>query len=353
MIKFKKLVFIIFIFILLFYFNNKIFSQTNQLNNLKPIAKISYFSGKAKIFKQNEQKEYEINLDLLISSDDIVTTEKESKVEIVLLDKNTTITIFENSKLSLSQILNNNNENTTFLSIFYGKIKLFVSKLTGKEEFVVNTPTGIASVRGTEFEVASSDLGDSIIKVYEGKVQVYDDDEKNSIFVEQNETTIIEFNKKPQKISQQNIKEEHKSIDNFINLRNRYSSEIAKIRIKEIFKILNILNKNTKFLESKVNEIYNNAWFQKIFQLIKEKKELNPQEKGYWSAFRNMLSSINYITYKNIYKIKILVELIKNLLPKANLTQSEINNYYKQLNETIQNIENLFIKLIILNKILN
>lgn len=341
--------------LILFIFLKSTILLSQTLTNLpdKPIGKLSYFTGKGKIYKTTEKKEYDLKIDFLISSDDIIFTEKESKVEITLLENKTVITIFENSKLSLSQILNKNNDNSTVLSLFYGKIKLIISKITGKEEFIVNTPTGIASVRGTDFEVATSELGDSLIKVYEGKVQVYDDDEKYFVETIENETTIVEFNRKPQKIEKEKLKEEHLNIDSFINIRNKYSAQIANLRIKEMFKILNILNKNIKFLDSKVNEIYNNKSFQQIFQILKEGKELDPQQKGYLTAFRNMLSTINYITYKHIYKIKIIVELIKNILPKANLSQNEINNYQKELNRIIENIETLFTKILILNRILN
>jgi len=54
-------------------------------------------------------------------------------------------------------------------------------------------------------------------------------------------------------------------------------------------------------------------------------------ELGYLQTFRNILSQINYLSFKNIYKAKILYELINNLISKAELTEKEKNEYIKSL----------------------
>jgi|GEM_PF-6600966 hypothetical protein len=339
--------FILFLIInLLFIFSP--YSILSQQNSSETFAKITFFSGNGKVIKTKVNKEYNLELNQLIDKDDTIQTFKESKVEITIIEKGTVITIYENSKLSISNILNQYNDKTTLINLFYGKIKLIVSKLTGKEEFIVNTPTGIASVRGTEFEVAASDLGDSLIKVNEGKVEVFDDDEKYSIYTNENESTYIEFSKKPTKVDDPLIKD----TDNFLNYKNIYSAQIAKIRLKLIFTFLNNLDKNLKLIEKRIDEIYNNKFFQKIIELRREGKMLGSIELGYLQTFRNILSQINYLSFKNIYKAKILYELINNLISKAELTEKEKNEYIKSLKNFNNNIQRIFTKLLIINKYL-
>jgi len=318
----------------------------NSIAQDKTIGTITYFAGKGSVLRSGNGANEVIDLDMLIYNDDVITTEEESKAEITITETGTIITIFENSKMSLSDILNASEQKTTFINMVFGKIKMAVAKLAGQEEFIVNTPTGVASVRGTEFEVAISDVGDSLISVKEGSVEVIAEDEKSSIMATQGKNIVVELDALPQDYTGE------ETVDEWLKNQNSMFTKIGLIKLKKLFVRLSIFGKNLSLIEKNLNEIYNNKTFQNILEKKKKGKTITPKEEGYWSAFRKRLLSLNTITYKMLNKMVITVDLISRIAQKLSLDDEEIRKIYNEGKKFKIGVDRVLKKLYILNQIL-
>jgi len=98
---------------------------------------------------------------------DYVKTEKDSELEIELLDK-TIIKIFENTIVKLEI---NSKEKQTFIRRVYLDIGKLFTKGEHKYEFSIQTEAGVAAVRGTEFLCEYSNNMAKVV-VYKGKVSL-------------------------------------------------------------------------------------------------------------------------------------------------------------------------------------
>lgn len=117
-------------------------------------------------------------IDMPVYANTEIRTGEESSCEIELED-GTVIKVGENSDFIVNEILKSITEKPkkrSLFSLLKGKVRSIVSKLKGKDSsFEINTPNGVASVRGTDFGVIFNEqTGKSDILVFKGLVALLD-----------------------------------------------------------------------------------------------------------------------------------------------------------------------------------
>jgi hypothetical protein len=83
-----------------------------------------------------------------------------------------TIRIAENTQLLLDEVVLDAGRSSVGLRAVVGAVLCKVGKLSGDERFRVVTPTAVVGVRGTEFSVAVSAGGDTVLEVQQGSVAI-------------------------------------------------------------------------------------------------------------------------------------------------------------------------------------
>ena len=82
------------------------------------------------------------------------------------------IRIKQRSKVIIANLINKENNESTYLGLDVGKMLCKPKKLLKSEKFIVKTPTAVAGVRGTQFTVETDKARTTRIKVFDGKVKV-------------------------------------------------------------------------------------------------------------------------------------------------------------------------------------
>ncbi len=122
-------------------------------------------------YKNYLKKEFinSLNAGSELFNNDLVRTGSDGFVKFTYLDDGTTIKINKDSELYIRGQVSNKNINKR-INMSNGLIKLDVSK-QNQDEFVIITPTSVASVKGTSFILDSKEDGDNFYG-YEGVVEV-------------------------------------------------------------------------------------------------------------------------------------------------------------------------------------
>ena len=122
-------------------------------------------------YKNYLKKEFinTLNAGSELFNNDLVRTGSDGFVKFTYLDDGTTIKINKDSELFIRGQVSNKNINKR-INMSNGLIKLDVSK-QNQDEFVIITPTSVASVKGTSFILDSKEDGDNFYG-YEGVVEV-------------------------------------------------------------------------------------------------------------------------------------------------------------------------------------
>lgn len=104
------------------------------------------------------------------------------------------INIQENTTFQIKTLVTEGNKNRSIFKIVLGTISIFVNKITGKEQdYEVEAPTSVASVRGTQFQMSvyvdedykgkghdeeQADKTITVVSVQEGQVELSSEDRK-------------------------------------------------------------------------------------------------------------------------------------------------------------------------------
>ncbi len=320
-------------------------------NDNDVLGTVTYLIGDVTVERSEKEIEEKLEIDSLIYQGDVITTSKESEVEIQLIKKSSIITIYENSKMNLSVILGNKkDEKKTVLGLFFGKVKNVVNKITGNSSYEVQTPNGAASVRGTEFVVAASDLGDALIAVDEGAVEVYSENQNNkksgSVTVQKGKTAEMEFEKDP-KLAK------YDSIDKWLELRNKKVQEIGKYKLKSFYRVTMSLEDILHIFDKQFDSVINNKTFKSAFNKVREGKNLSIKEKYYWRYSVTKINSMMEPIVKLSNKIITLATLSNNLSSKLDLLDSEISDIKSYSERTIVNVKKKQKKYYVIYKALN
>ena len=124
-----------------------------------------------------------LNAGTELFNNDLIKTGSDGFVKFSYLDDGTTIKIHHDSELYIRGQVNNKSINKR-INMSNGLLKLNVSK-QNEDEFVVITPTSVASVKGTSFILESKEDGDKFYG-YEGIVEVLNKESNQVIKLSKN-----------------------------------------------------------------------------------------------------------------------------------------------------------------------
>lgn len=100
-------------------------------------------------------------------AEDKVRTGPSSVARVKLAD-GTKVLLLQNSQAEMSSLTTVEKS----IRLLKGRLRAIVSRIKGGNNFKITTPVGVASVRGTDFEVSVGDDGNMEVKVFEGSVAV-------------------------------------------------------------------------------------------------------------------------------------------------------------------------------------
>ncbi|MBL8709605.1 MAG: FecR domain-containing protein [Rhodospirillaceae bacterium] len=114
--------------------------------------------------------EMPVNTGAEIVATDTIRTGADSRAEVTFSD-GSVLTIGADSEVVVAQFAPDEAEANAFLDLLSGIVRVTVNKATGWGKFDVRTSTAVASVRGTEYLVDSTDAASAVF-VVEGRVAV-------------------------------------------------------------------------------------------------------------------------------------------------------------------------------------
>jgi hypothetical protein len=140
------------------------------LINNETLAIVTKSTGDVK-YKNYLSNEFSNDLKMgsQIFNNDLIVTDSDGFVKFSYLDDGTTIKIHHNSELYVRGQINKQSISKR-INMSNGLLKLDVSK-QNDDEFMIITPTSVASVKGTSFILESNEDGDKFFG-YEGTVEI-------------------------------------------------------------------------------------------------------------------------------------------------------------------------------------
>ncbi len=242
----KHIKLILFIFVLV---ANHLFSQEKS-SNIEEIKKRDGAGSKALVvFKQGNTFLFRNNIktgiqpNTIIQENDVIKTEKDSYVNLQL-SNGVIVRIGENSQITLNQLLRRDNIEEYNLLLSQGEVLSKVEKDKKKQiKLEIQSPTAIASVRGTEFLVESNP-NSTTIAVNEGKVEVSSIDGSQKQTIEAGEKIVATFNQQKKSIMETYEKQKFKMIE-----------ELEKTKKQNFENVLKQIEQNQKMIEEQKNKI--------------------------------------------------------------------------------------------------
>ncbi len=201
---------------------------------------VVYTKGECYLIRNNSQSSLKVNT--IILEQDIIKTKKNSNVNIQL-SNGVLIRIGEESQITLKKILNQNRDEEFELQLNNGNILSKVEKEKNKNKNIklnIQSPTAIASVRGTEFYVETS----TTIAVNQGKVEVSSIDGTQKQTVEAGEKIMATFQELKKSILETYEKEKFKMIQ-----------ELDKTKKQNLENVIKQIENNQKLIEEQKNKI--------------------------------------------------------------------------------------------------
>ena len=191
--KFYKLftsLFVLFLFLSL-YVNPAIAKKNATLNKLR---------GNVNVFKPGETKGVKGKIGmLLLVGDKVVTTGKDSRADIIFPDGDI-VRVMPDTGLIIEESYFKKKIFRVQIKLFAGKIFNIVFQKYNKEsKYMVKTPTAVTGVRGTIWSAETSEGGEDLIMVKEGKVAVINPEvaPEKEIMVSELMKTIVKENTPP------------------------------------------------------------------------------------------------------------------------------------------------------------
>jgi len=133
-----------------------------------PVGTVTFARGNADITRPGAAAEpLKIGDDVYVG--DIVRTKTGAKVEITFTDESI-VRLAQKSRMEISEYMVKKKQQRSRLSLFRGKLQSLVKRVAGRtwgrnksHQFLIQTPTAVCGVRGTEFFSIVSSEGDSFI----------------------------------------------------------------------------------------------------------------------------------------------------------------------------------------------
>ena len=173
----NKIYHIIKINLLLLFLSLNIFCQES-------LAIVTKSSGNVQ-YKYYLNKDFvkKLNFGAELYNNDLIKTGNDGFIKFSYLDDGTTIKIHNDSELYIRGQVNNKNINKR-INMSNGLLKLDVSK-QNEDEFMIITPTSVASVKGTSFILESNNDGDKFYG-FDGIVEVLNKESNQIIKLSKN-----------------------------------------------------------------------------------------------------------------------------------------------------------------------
>jgi hypothetical protein len=147
----------------------------------KRVAVITELKGSATVKSAGGSREYDAYPDMGLNQGDYITTESNSSVKVVIKDRNDEFTIGSNAVVSISILADKGKDKKSKLKLLSGSVWSNVNKLSGGDDYEVETPTAVMAVRGTKVLTnVNSETGETYVAVAAGTVAAKTNDESNA-----------------------------------------------------------------------------------------------------------------------------------------------------------------------------
>ncbi len=134
----------------------KIVSMVLVVQLIFPVALFAESAGiflqiKGDVSDERDGSSFKPSVNDVIHEKDRITTGEKARTKFKLFD-DSMLTISENSSIDISELVVNEKERTSILSLTMGKAKIKVNEFLNKKSRVeIHTPTAVAAARGTEW----------------------------------------------------------------------------------------------------------------------------------------------------------------------------------------------------------
>jgi len=152
-------------------------------------AQLVIVSGTAQIKHSGESWIFAQNGTLLEQSDSVKTGENSSAM--IIFFKSSIIRLDSNTEVMLEELLEQEGETSIKILQDAGRTWNTVSKISGIDNYDVQTPTAIASIRGTSFDVNHYSNGTTVISMDNGNSNVSRTEIDNVDIIEVNENESV------------------------------------------------------------------------------------------------------------------------------------------------------------------
>jgi hypothetical protein len=132
-----------------------------------PLARITLLEGNASVLKVGAKDWRPARPNLPLKKGDQIYTREESFVEIRFAT-GAVVRMNESSKVRVEAL----SEDESKASSNLGDVWVSMKKMVKKKEFEISTPTAVAAIRGTAFNLSTDEDSTSSVSVYDGKVAV-------------------------------------------------------------------------------------------------------------------------------------------------------------------------------------
>ena len=284
------------------------------------------YRGKAYAKSGHSTKWHKVKIKEILKPGDMVMTKAKSKLTLSILDSGGIITIQENSKLLITQQVIKKNTVPKFL-LFLGKLKGKISKKQSNQ-IDFDTPTAVAGIRGTIFDIAVADEGTAKIGVTRGEVAV--SGLNQSVSLGPNESSVVPFAGDPQdKIA-------YSENENLSQWQTDIAKEISGNEMAILARVESVLENNYQKIDKLDAE--NSANLKEIEKLKLKRKNLNEDEqktegKKIGAEITQIIgkrSRIIVASYNLDYRNQSIFEIAERIF-KKNKTNKDIKTKYNQI----------------------
>ncbi|WP_162463206.1 chitobiase/beta-hexosaminidase C-terminal domain-containing protein [Paenibacillus psychroresistens] len=144
---------------------------TPALGKSSRIAIISDLTGSATVKSSGGSREYDAYIDMGLAQGDYITTDANSSVTFKIKDHEDEVTIGSNAVVSLTTLTDKGKGKKSKIKVLSGSVWSNVKKLSGGDDFEVETPTAVMAVRGTKVLTnVDSETGETYVAVAAGTV---------------------------------------------------------------------------------------------------------------------------------------------------------------------------------------
>ncbi len=121
------------------------------------VGNVQMVQGDVYVVHKSSRSAYQLKENLPLFAGDALIAGERSRLNAKLNDKSA-FALAPNSKLVIDESVYDpsKDERSSLLSLFFGKARLIVSKIQGKSQYEVKTPTAVCGIRGSDFGLSVS-----------------------------------------------------------------------------------------------------------------------------------------------------------------------------------------------------